>query len=178
MRYKFCPLCGAKLIGKEAGDEGIVPFCTVCNKIWFDTFDSCSIVLVANEYNEIALLRQGYLSDKYTSFVSGYITPGECAEDTAIREVKEEIGVTLDSIEYAGTYWFAKKELLMHGFIGRTKKCDLFLSQEVDSAEWVPAQEVVKTLFPEAPGNAAYAIYKIFMEKLHINGELSKGELL
>ncbi len=166
MRYKFCPLCGAELKDKEAGDDGAVPYYIECDKLWFDTFSSCSIVLVANEYNEIVLLRQGYMSDKYTSFVSGYIEPGESAEETAFREVREEIGVTLDSLEYAGTYWFAKNELLMHGFIGKAKKCELTLSREVDSAEWTPAQDVVKTLFPKAPGNAAYAIYEIFMEKL------------
>lgn len=166
MRYKFCPLCGTELNDRETGDDGAVPYCIKCDRLWFDTFSSCSIVLVANEYNEIVLLRQGYMSDKYTSFVSGYIEPGESAEETAFREVREEIGVTLDSLEYAGTYWFAKNELLMHGFIGKTKKCALTLSQEVDSAEWTSAQDVVKTLFPKAPGNAAYAIYEIFMEKL------------
>ena len=76
------------------------------------------------------------------SFVAGYITPGETAEETALREVQEEIGVTLDSLKYAGTYWFGKNELLMHGFIGRAKKCELILSQEVDSAQWVPAERV------------------------------------
>lgn len=166
MRYKFCPLCGTELKEREAGDDGAVPYCTECDRLWFDTFSSCSIVLVANEYNEIVLLRQGYMSDKYTSFVSGYIEPGESAEEAALREVREEIGVTLNSLEYAGTYWFAKNELLMHGFIGRAKKCELKLSREVDSAEWTPAQDVLKTLFPKAPGNAAYAIYEIFMEKI------------
>lgn len=166
MRYKYCPICGSKLINKQAGDDGNIPFCTKCNKLWFDTFSSCSIVLVANEYNEIALLKQKYMSEKYTSFVSGYITPGETAEETAFREVKEEIGVTLDSLEYAGTYWFAKSELLMHGFIGKARKCNLILSQEVDSAEWIPAKDVIKTLFPEAPGNAAFEIYKKFLDKI------------
>ncbi len=165
MRYNYCPICGEKLIEKKAGDDGNVPFCPTCQRYWFDSFGSCSIVLVANEFNEIALLRQGYLSDKYTSFVSGYITPGENAEETAIREVKEEIGVDLDSIEYGGTYWFAKGDLLMHAFIGRAKKCVFSLSQEVDSAEWVKAEDVPKTLFPDAPGNAAYAVYKIFMQR-------------
>lgn len=166
MRYKYCPQCGEKLTERQAGDEGSVPYCEICKRFWFDTFGSCSIVLVANEFNEIALLRQGYLSDKYASFVSGYIAVGESAEETAIREVKEEIGVDLISIEYAGTYWFAKNELLMHGFIGRAKKCELTLSKEVDSAEWVKAEEVTKTLFPDAPGNAAYAIYKKFMARI------------
>lgn len=164
MRYKFCPRCGSELKMKNAGDDGNVPFCESCGKYWFDSFGSCSIVLVANEFDEIALLRQGYMSDKYTSFVSGYINPGESAEEAALREVREEIGINLNTLEYGGTYWFAKSDLLMHGFIGRAKKAPLKLSAEVDSAEWTRAEDVAGTLFPDAPGNAAFALYRIFME--------------
>jgi len=100
MHYIYCPTCGRKLKDKMAGDEGKVPFCNQCNHYWFDAFSSCSIILVANQYNEIALLRQIYMSDKFTSFVSGYITPGETAEETAIREVKEELGLNIEKLEY------------------------------------------------------------------------------
>lgn len=123
VRYKYCPECGRKLCEKEAGDDGRVPFCTSCHKYWFDRFDSCVIVLVYNEYDEIVLCRQGYLSDLYTSFNSGYITPGETAEESAIREVKEELGLEIQSMEYAGIYWFAEREQLMRytGFIWKEK---------------------------------------------------------
>ena len=163
MRYIYCPQCGRKLTERPAGDEGLVPYCEGCEKLWFDTFPSCSIVLAANEYDEIALLRQDYMSDKYTTFVSGYITPGENAEQTAIREVAEEIGIKVEKLDYAGTYWFEKQGLLMHGFIARVKKQPLVLSSEVDWADWVPAEKVIETIFPDSPGNAAFAIYKKFM---------------
>ncbi len=165
MRYYYCPVCGEKLHEKQAGDDGNVPFCTHCNKYWFDSFESCVIVLVYNEYNEIVLCRQGYLSDRYTSFTSGYITPGETAEETAVREVKEELGLDIQTLTYAGTYWFAQREQLMHGFLAYVPKSELVLSDEIDSAEWTPAEEVTKTLFPDAPGNAAYAIYRLYMNK-------------
>ena len=166
MHYKFCPECGSKLTDKEAGDEGFVPYCENCSKYWFDTFASCSIVLVANEFNEIALLTQNYLSNKYKTFVSGYIKPGETAEETAIREVQEEIGISLERLEYGGTHWFSAKGLLMHGFIGYTSKCDFKLSQEVDKAEWVPAPEVPAQIFPESPGNTTHALYRMYLEKI------------
>ena len=165
MRFVYCPQCGNKLTDRLAGDEGKVPYCENCHKLWFDMFPSCSIVLVANEYDDIALLRQNYMSDRYTTFVSGYITPGENAEQTAVREVREEIGLELDTMDYAGTYWFVKQGLLMHGFIARTKKQPLTLSDEVDWAEWTPAEKVIETIFPDSPGNAAFAIYKKFMEQ-------------
>ncbi len=169
MRYIFCPLCGIKLIDKTAGDDGEVPFCKQCNKYWFDTFSSCSIVLVANQYNEIALLRQLYMSDSFSSFVSGYITPGENAEETAIREVKEELGIDIEKLEYAGTYWFNSKDILMHGFIGFTSKCDFTLSSEVDSAEWVPALKAPETMFPDRAGNAMYPIYRKYLKMLGLS---------
>ena len=72
MHFQFCPICGSKLVLKEAGDDGMVPYCEPCAKMWFDMFSSCIIALVANEYHEIALLRQPSLSDRGV-FVSGYI---------------------------------------------------------------------------------------------------------
>lgn len=164
MHYIYCPLCGKKLIDKMAGDDGYVPFCEQCNRYWFDTFSSCSIVLVANQYNEIALLRQQYMSDSFATFVSGYITPGENAEETAVREVKEELGITIEKLQYAGTYWFASKELLMHGFIGFTTKSDFTLSGEVDSAEWVAALKAPETMFPDRPGNVMFPIYRSYLK--------------
>ena len=83
MRYIYCTVCGEKLTKTHAGDEGEVPYCETCDKRWFDSFSDCVIVLVYNEYNEIVLLRQAYLSDKYATFISGYIVPGENAEESA-----------------------------------------------------------------------------------------------
>ena len=92
MHYKYCPECGLKLIDKEAGDDGFVPYCTSCEKYWFDAFTSCVIVMVVNEFDEIAMLSQPYLSTIHRNFVSGYISVGETAEECAMREVEEEIG--------------------------------------------------------------------------------------
>ena len=62
MRYVYCPLCGTKLTTKAAGDDGMVPYCAACGRYWFDTFASVAIVMVVNEYGEIAMLKQHYLS--------------------------------------------------------------------------------------------------------------------
>jgi NAD+ diphosphatase len=164
MHYKYCPECGARLVGKKAGDDGLVPYCDSCSKYWFDTFSSCVIVLVYNEFDEVVLSRQSYLSDKYSSFTSGFMTPGENAEESAIREVKEELGLEVTELKYAGTYWFGKREQLMHGFLAYVPKTELHISEEVDSAAWVPALDVPKTLFPDKPGNSAFAIYKKYLK--------------
>lgn len=165
MHYKFCPHCGSKLIDKEAGDDGAVPFCTECNKYWFDSFSSCVIIMVINEQNEIALLKQSYLSNEYWTFVAGYIKPGENAEDTAIREVEEEIGIRLDKLEYEGTHWFPRGDQLMHAYYGYATKKDFELSIEVDDAIWVSMEDAPKYMFPNMPGNTQYILFNKYKER-------------
>ena len=164
MHFQFCPICGSKLILKEAGDDGMVPYCEPCAKMWFDMFSSCIIALVANEYHEIALLRQPSLSDRGV-FVSGYITPGESAEEAAVREIKEELGLDVEKLESTGTFWFKKRGQLMHGFIANVRKQELICSSEIESASWVPAEKAPEIMFEDWNGNRAWDIYRTYMSE-------------
>lgn len=164
MRFKYCPECGALLCARVLGDEGRVPYCESCGRPYFDMFSSCVITLVVNECGEALLLRQGYISDKYYNLVSGYISPGESAEEAAEREVLEETGIRIDSLEFAGTYWFAKKDMLMIGFIARADKTEPLLSGEVDSAGWYAADKAIDMVHPE--GSVSHALVKLYLEKL------------
>ncbi len=166
MHYNFCPICGGRLVDRQAGDDGAVPFCENCDKFWFDSFASCVIVMVVNEFHEIAMLQQSYLSTEHKTFVAGFMVPGETAEQTAIREVKEELGLDVERLEYAGTHWFADREQLMHAFIGHVKKQSFTLSQEVDGAAWVPVAEAEQQMFPKRPGNTQHYILRRYMEEL------------
>ena len=164
MHFYYCPKCGEKLVLKQAGDDGKVPFCENCRQYYFDVFPSCVIVMTYNEYGEIALCRQNYMSDKYYNITSGYIDVGETAEHAAVREVKEELGLDVEKLTYTGTYWFSPKGLLMHGFIAFARKAEFKLSVEVDEARWVDALEAPKIMFPESPDNAIYPIYRKYLE--------------
>lgn len=163
MRYQYCPRCGEKLKDREIGDEGLVPYCGTCGRPWFDTFSTCVIVLVVDENNEAALLRQDYISSRYHNLVSGYMKPGETAEECSVREVEEEIGVRLERLEFAGTYWFGRKDMLMVGFFGYGKKTALTLSEEVESAVWVPVEEALSMVHPR--GSVSYALVEKYLKE-------------
>lgn len=163
MRFKFCPKCGERLTLKPMGDDGDTPFCEKCGKPWFDMFSSAVITLVVNEYGEAALLKQNYMSEKYMVLVSGFIKPGETAEETARREVHEEIGIELTDNRLVGTYWFAKKDMMMIGFIARAKKAELSLSGEVDEARWVPVEDAINLVQPE--GSVSYALLDEYLKR-------------
>lgn len=163
MKFKFCPDCGEKLVLKPIGDEGDVPFCEKCKMPWFEMFPSAVIVLVVNEDGEAALLRQDYMSTEYRNLVSGYMKPGENAEETARREVAEEIGIEMTDLRLVGTYWFAKKDMLMIGFIGRADKAEFTLSVEVDGAEWIAADEAINLVHPK--GSVSYELLDEYLKR-------------
>ena len=167
MRFTYCPDCGTKLIDKEIGDEGVIPYCETCQKPLFDMFSTCVIVLVKNK-DKVLLLSQSYISTQYKNLVSGYMKPGESAEECAYREVEEEVGIKLDSLEIIGTYWFKKKGLLMIAFIGQTEQTELALSCEVDNAEWVDYDKAQSLVHPKGGGSVSAILVEKNYERIKV----------
>lgn len=161
MRFTYCPHCGTKLIGKEIGDEGVIPFCDRCNVPLWDMFTTSIIAAVVNEYGEIALLRQGYVSQTNYVCVAGIMKLGESAEETVIREIKEEINQDVESLEFIRSYPYEKKEMLMLGYKATVKKKDFKLSGEVDSAVWVKFEKALSML---REGSIAWQLVKTVIE--------------
>lgn len=146
MHFIYCPHCGEKLVQKEIGDEGMIPYCKNCRVPLWDMFSTSIICAVVNEYKEIALLKQEYVSATNYVCVAGIMKIGESAEETVVREVKEELGLEVESLQFIKTYPYDKKEMLMIGYQAKVKKADFKLSQEVDSAEWVKYDEALSRL--------------------------------
>lgn len=146
MHFIHCPHCGKPLIQKEIGDEGLVPYCENCATPLWDMFTTSILCAVVNEQDEVALLRQNYVSATNYVCVAGIMKMGESAEDTVVREVKEELGVDVESVRYIRSYPYEKKEMLMLGFYAEAKKKAFQLSGEVDAAEWVPVKEALGKL--------------------------------
>lgn len=165
MHFDYCPTCGSKTVERILGDDGPVPWCETCNGPLFDMFSTCVIVLAVNEQEEACLLHQGYISNTFCNLISGYMSPGETAEEACRREVHEETGLTIDKLDFYGSWWFDFKGLLMLGFVARVKKQELQLSCEVESAEWVPVEQAIDRVYPEAPGNAAYGVLKKYLQE-------------
>lgn len=144
MKFIYCPICGRKLSEKNIGDEGLINYCNACNRPYFDSPSSCVEVLVINEYNQILLLKQNYISKTHWGIVSGYVNNGETLEEAAIREVLEETGQQVEKTQYVESYYFKPNELIMAGFIAFVKAKPFNDSNEVDDIMWCEINEVNK----------------------------------
>ena len=161
MRFTYCPHCGKELIKKEIGDEGLVPFCESCNAPLWDMFETCIITAVVNEENEVALLKQSYVTTDTYVCVAGHMKIGESAEETVVREVKEELGLDVEELEFIKSYPYEKKEMLMLGFKAKVKKADFVYSQEVDCAKWFYFEEALQFI---REGSIAWQLVKEVIE--------------
>lgn len=162
MHFTYCPHCGTRLISKEIGDEGMIPYCENCNIPLWDMFTTSIIAAVVNEYEEIALLRQNYVSATKYVCVAGIMKIGESAEDAVIREVQEEIGQKVEKLKFIRSYPYEKKEMLMLGYKATVKKHDFQLSGEVEFAEWVKFENALSLL---REGGVAWQLVKSVIEQ-------------
>ena len=165
MHFLYCPQCGSKLGSRVCGDEGEVPYCEPCGRPWFDMFPAAAIVLVVNPEGRVALLNQYYISTTYRNLVSGYMKPGESAEECALREVAEEIGVHMHTVELQFTRWFQKAQVLMVGFIGYTDETEMTLSVEVDGAGWFTPEEALDLVHPKETGSVSGLLVDLYLQK-------------
>jgi len=97
----------------------------------------------------------------YWALISGHITSRETAEETAIREVYEEVGLEVSSLELLRTYVTKIHDLLMIAFKAETKNTSIKKSQELEDANWFDlyhplpmrpesiASKVIKHVFPK-----------------------------
>ena len=166
MHYIFCPQCGNKLSERIAGDDGLTPYCEKCRKYWFDTFHNCVLVMVINENKEVTMLIQPHLSLKQESFVSGYIVPGETAEECAVRETREELGLEILKLVQLGTFWLKGKGQLIHLFAGYVNERQFRLSSEIKEAHWVPLSEVGSHLSSNNPENPLFLSIRNYLTNI------------
>ncbi|MBP3856580.1 MAG: NUDIX domain-containing protein [Ruminiclostridium sp.] len=167
MKFDYCPKCGEKLLPKQIGDEGDVPYCGKCERPFFPFSYPCVICLCIAEDGDVLLIKQSYGIIRYVC-VAGYIKSGEDAETAARREIAEETGLETLGVRFLYSRYYEKHDNLMLAFACRVRKSDLTLSGEVSDAAWFTPEEAEKALFEGAYG----------IDMLHEVKRLQNGGLL
>ena len=151
MIYKFCPICGTKLELRDSWDEGYVPYCPVDDKMFFDLPKPCIVVAVLKE-DKVLLMKQSYIYKDSKVLISGYVDIGEEAEDTVIREVKEETGITVNNVRYLGSDFVEPAELLMLTFRADYLEGEILKSDEVEWVNWVNIKDALPQMTEDKIG--------------------------
>lgn len=126
--------------------------CTSCMSEHFPHIHPCSIVLVKRG-KELLLTRKSEWAAGRYSLVAGFVDFGESLEECAIREVREETGISITNVRYVGSQNWPFPAQIMAGFVADYAGGDVKVdSNELEDARWFAAD-----LLPSLPSRRSIA---------------------
>lgn len=138
--HRHCPRCGA---ATDVEQGGWVRRCPEDRSEHFPRTDPAIIVTVIGPDDRVLLGGSGAWDAKRYSTLAGFVEPGESLEQAVIREVGEEVGVTVHSPQYLGSQSWPFPASLMLGFTARTEDREATPDGvEVTRARWFSREEL------------------------------------
>jgi NAD+ diphosphatase len=110
----------------------------------FPRIDPAIIVLIHDGHDRAVLARQTVWPQRLFSLLAGFVEAGESFESCVVREVAEEVGLTVTDVEYLGSQPWPFPRSLMVGFhaIGDPEQEFIFHDGEIAEAAWFTRAEV------------------------------------
>ena len=110
--HRYCGACGEATTPDWAGHRRR---CDGCGREHFPRTDPAIIVLVTHD-DRALLARNPTWPSGFGSVLAGFVEPGESLEDAVAREVKEEVGLTVEAVEYQSSQPWPFPSSIMLGF--------------------------------------------------------------
>ena len=142
---RFSPLDGAPTTSGKAGWSRINP---ATGREEFPRIDPAVICLVHDGHDRAVLARQSLWPERLFSLLAGFVEAGESFESCVVREIAEEIGITVTDVEYLGSQPWPFPRSLMVGFhaLGDPDQEFSFTDGEIAEAGWFTRTEVREAL--------------------------------
>ena len=142
-RHRHCPRCGGQT---RIADAGAKRHCANCEAEHFPRTDPVAIVLAVHD--DACLLGRGpHFPPGFLSALAGFIEAAETPEECAVRELKEEAGVSLSSVAYQFSQPWPFPSSLMMGFMAEAEHRELVLDKdEIVEARWIEKSTVIDLL--------------------------------
>lgn len=139
-RTRFCPRCGTRL---QPRADGRAQHCDGCGTEHFPRLEPAVIMRVTDRDDRVLLGRQPSWPAGRFSVLAGFVDPGESIEDAVRREVHEEVGVTVDDVDYVASQPWPFPASLMLGYAARAATTELVLvDEEIAEAAWFTRDEL------------------------------------
>lgn len=138
-RHRFCGSCGRSTVPKEGGH---VRECEAEDLKHFPRTDPAIMVLVTRG-DRCVLARQHGWPEGMFAVIAGFVEPGESIEDAAHREVKEELGLGVESLRYFRSQPWPFPSSLMLGFTAEALGEEIVRDpEELEDARWFSREEL------------------------------------
>lgn len=151
-KFRFCPACGSVHFEEN---NAVSKKCAACGFTYYFNPRGATVALILNEHGELLVARRAKDPAKGTlDLPGGFIDSYETAEQAVVREVKEETGLTVDSVDYLfslpNIYPYSGLDVHTIDLFFRCEvSCvkDLKAMDDVASLYWIPLTEVQPQMF-------------------------------
>ena len=139
-RHRFCGICASPLVPERAGH---VMHCLKCGHESFPRIDPAIIVLVADGERCLLGRQASWPAGRYST-IAGFVEPGESLEDAVAREVLEETGVRVRTVNYHSSQPWPFPSALMLGFHATADSSQpVQVTNELEHARWFTRDELL-----------------------------------
>ena len=154
---RHCPQCGGVL---EPEMAGWVLRCREDGTEHFPRTDPAVIMAVRDGRDRLLLARNAHFPRGFHSVLAGFVEPGESLENAVAREVAEEVGITVEEVQYMGSQpWPFPRSLMLGYRAWAPDAAELALQEdEIAEARWFSREELAAALEAEEvslPGPAS-----------------------
>jgi len=97
-KFRFCPLCGSD---RFVVNNGKSKRCEACGFVYYFNPSASTVAVIVNEKNELLVVRRAKEPAKGTlDLPGGFSDCYETSEEGVVREVREETGLSVDSVKF------------------------------------------------------------------------------
>ncbi len=140
-RHRYCGRCGSRTVPTQGGH---VLQCSAarCGNLQFPRIDPAVIVLVTDGERALLGRQAAWPAGRYST-IAGFVEPGESLEDAVAREVHEETGVEVDSVDYHSSQPWPFPSSLMLGFTAHASRTTIQrMDDELEDARWLTREQI------------------------------------
>lgn len=133
-KHPRCSVCGESTRASQSGESRV---CAACGALHFPRTDPAVIMLVVDDQDRCLLGHNVARRTTWYSTLAGFVEPGETPEQAVVREVREETGIDVTDVQYAGSQPWPFPSSLMLGFFARATSTEIVVDgTEIADAYW------------------------------------------
>lgn len=137
--HRYCGSCGAPT---QALNSERVLQCLQCEALYYPKISPCVIGIVVRG-EQCLLARNARFPEGMFSAIAGFIEAGETAEAALRREIKEEVNLVVDKLDYIGSQSWPFPSQLMLGFVAEYHSGEIEVDgDEIVEAGWFSAENL------------------------------------
>ena len=142
---RYCGRCGAPLTDHPSE---LARLCPSCSHVTFPRISPAIIVLVRKE-GKILLARHAHRNQDVFACIAGFLEHGETLEECVAREVREEIGIEVTNVTYAGSQSWPYPDQHMVAFYADWAAGEIAVDgTEIAEARWFDPLNLPNTPMP------------------------------